>query len=51
MCFMVKNEDMPDKYNEIWDKVENKLNIKFHSTPVYDGKYKKKHSKIIWKCD
>ena len=41
MSFMVKNEDMPDKYNEIWDKVKNKLNIKFHSTPVYDGKYKK----------
>ena len=39
MSFMVKNEHMPDKYNEIWDKVKNKLNIKFHSTPVYDGKY------------
>ena len=24
-----------DKYNEIWDKIKNKLNIKFHSMPVY----------------
>ena len=28
-------------YNEIWDKVKNTLNIKFHSVPVYDEKYRK----------
>ena len=28
-----------DKYNEIWDKIKGKLNIKFHSMPVYDEKY------------
>ena len=33
--FMVKDEDVLDKYNEIWDKIKNKLNIKFHSMPVY----------------
>ena len=32
---MVKDEDVLDKYNEIWDKIKNKLNIKFHSMPVY----------------
>ena len=26
---------MLDKYNDIWDKIKNKLNIKFHSMPVY----------------
>ena len=36
---MVKNDNVLDKYNEIWDKIKEKLNIKFHSTPVYDKKY------------
>ena len=30
-----------DKYNKIWDKIKNKLNIKFHSQSVYDEKYVK----------
>ena len=38
MSFMVKNDDVLDKYNEIWNKVKGKLNMKFHSTPVYDEK-------------
>ena len=29
MSFMVKNEDMLDKYNQIWAKIKNKLSIKF----------------------
>ena len=36
---MVKNYNVLDKYNEIWDKTKGKLSIKFHSTPVYDEKY------------
>ena len=39
MSFMVKNDYVLDKYNEIWDKIKNTLNIKFHSMPVYDEKY------------
>ena len=39
MSFMIKNDDVLDKYNEIWHKIKEKLNIKFHSTPVYDEKY------------
>ena len=38
---MVKDDDVLHKYNEIWDKIKEKLNIKFHSTPVYDEKYVK----------
>ena len=30
-----------DKFNKIWDVVENKLDIKFHSKPVYEYKYLK----------
>ena len=36
---MVKDDDVLDKYNEIWDKIKEKLNIKFHSMPVYDETY------------
>ena len=28
-----------DKYNEIWNKIKNTLNIKFHSMTVYDEKH------------
>ena len=30
---------MLNKYNEIWDKIKEKLSIKFHSEPVYDQTY------------
>ena len=36
MSFMVKDDNVLDKYNKICDKSKEKLNIKFHSTPVYD---------------
>ena len=39
MSFMIKNDDVLDKYNEIWNKIKKTLNTKFHSMPVYDEKY------------
>ena len=39
MSFLVKDDDMQDKYNEIWDKIKETLSIKFHSMSVYDEKY------------
>ena len=27
------------KYTEIWNKITNSLNVKFHSQPIYDDKY------------
>ena len=39
MSVMVKDDDVLDKCNEIWDKIKEKLNIKFHSMPVYDETY------------
>ena len=35
MSFMVKDDHVLDKSNKVWDK----LNIKFHSMPVYDQTY------------
>ena len=39
MSFVIKDDDVLDKYNEIWNKIKKILNIKFHSMPVYDEKY------------
>ena len=39
MSFVIKDDDVLDEYNEIWDKIKEKLNIKFHSMPIYDEKY------------
>ena len=39
MSFFIKDDDVLHKYNEIWDKIKEKLNIKFHSGAIYDKKY------------
>ena len=39
MSFIINDGDVLDKYNEIWDKIKETLNTKFHSMPVYDEKY------------
>ena len=37
VSFVIKDDDVLDKYNEIWYKIKETLNIKFHSAGVYDG--------------
>ena len=39
LFFMIKDDMCLNIYNEIWDKIKETLSIKFHSMPVYDGKY------------
>ena len=39
MSFMVKDDNVLDKYNKIWDKIKEKVIIKFRSMPVYDETY------------
>ena len=36
---LIKDDDVWDKYNELWNKTEKTLNLKFHSMLVYDEKY------------
>ena len=36
---MIKDDNIFDKYNEIWEKIKEKLSIKFHSKPAYDQRY------------
>ena len=37
--FLIKGDNVLDKYNEIWSVIKNKVGIKFHSLPVYDQRY------------
>ena len=39
--FLIKDDNVLNKYNKIWNVIKNKLNIKFHSKPVYNQKYLK----------
>ena len=39
MSFFISDDEVLDKYNEIWDVIKNRLGIKFHSKPIYDKKY------------
>ena len=37
--FFVRDDNILDIYNKIWNMIKNKLNIRFHSMPVYDETY------------
>ena len=39
ISFMVKDDNVLDKYNKIQNKIKENLNIKFHSMSVYDETY------------
>ena len=36
---MIKDNNILNKYNEIWEKIKETLNIKFHIMPIYDQTY------------
>ena len=41
MSFFKKDDETCEKYKQIWDVIKNILSIKFHSKPIYEGKYLK----------
>ena len=41
MSFLIKDDELLEKYNEIWEKVSNSIKKIFHSEPVYNEKYLK----------
>ena len=41
MSFLIKDDEVWDKYDTIQDVIKDKLGIKFHSEPVYEYKYLK----------
>ena len=48
MSFKVSDNKLLKKYNKIWERVSNLMNIKFHSKPVYgdNDKYLKTKLKL-----
>ena len=38
MSFLIKNDEVWEKYEEIWDVIKNKLGIRFHSDPICEKK-------------
>ena len=48
MSFIIKDDSILVKYNEIWNKIKKTISTKFHSMPVYDEKYiKAKENGVI----
>ena len=41
MSFLIKDNEVWDKYDKIWDVIKDKLGINFYSEPVYKYKYLK----------
>ena len=39
VSFLMKDDKLLKKYNEIWGKVKNSLKKEFDSEPVYNPKY------------
>ena len=39
ISFLIKDDEVWGKYEQIWDVIKNKLGIKFHSEPLYDKTY------------
>ena len=41
MSFLIKDDELLEKYNKIWKKVSNSIKKGFDSEPVYNEKYLK----------
>ena len=41
MSFMIEDDNVLVKYNDIWNKTKEIKSINFHSNPVYNEKYVK----------
>ena len=39
--FLIKGDELLEKYNEIWEKVKNSIKKEFDSQPAYNEKYLK----------
>ena len=38
MSFLIKDHELLEKYNEIWEKVKNSIKPEFDGEPVYNEK-------------
>ena len=44
--FLIKDDELLEKYNEIWEKVRNSIKKGFDSDPVYNEKICKSSNKM-----
>ena len=35
MSFLIKGDEVREKYEQIWEVIKNKVGIKFHGEPIY----------------
>ena len=47
MSFFIKDDEVWEKYEQIWDAIKYKLGIKFHRKPFYEQKYLKAKVRIF----
>ena len=41
MSCLIKDDEVWDKQDKIWNAIKDKVGIKFHSKPAYEYKYLK----------
>ena len=41
ISLLIKDDELLEKYNEIWEKIKNSLKKEFGSKPIYNEKYLK----------
>ena len=41
MSFLIKDDEVWEKYDKIWDAIKNEPGIKFHREPFYECRYLK----------
>ena len=39
MSFLIKDDKLLEKYNNVWDKVRNSIKKEFDSEPVFNQKF------------
>ena len=47
MYFLIKDDDLLENYNTIWDKVSADIKKEFDSEPVYNKNYLKKKKNVM----
>ena len=47
ISFLIKDDFVLNKCNEIWDNIKEELSIKFHSKPVYEQKYLRTNVRVF----
>ena len=46
MSLLIKDKELLEKYNEIWEKVSSSIKKEFESNPLYNEKYLKTKIKV-----